>query len=120
MSRCCGLQLDPVANHLLLRAHVVDQPLDGFGEIGHGGGGCPVEPPSVIASRNRSIDVLRSARIAAHRRGRRAERVVVVDDEIAHGAGKPILEIGIEAVLRLARLQVEEAQHERARQSEQR
>src|SRR5258707_99007 len=32
-----GLGVDPVADHLLLRAHVVDQPLDSLGKIGHGG-----------------------------------------------------------------------------------
>ena len=33
-----GLRLDPVADHLLLGAHVLDQALDRLGEIGHGGG----------------------------------------------------------------------------------
>ena len=33
-----GLGFDPVADHLLLRAHVLHQSLDAFGELGHGGG----------------------------------------------------------------------------------
>src|SRR5690348_18468138 len=36
-----GLGVDPVADHLLLGAHVVDQPLNSFGQIGHGGGRRP-------------------------------------------------------------------------------
>src|SRR6202008_3959479 len=38
----------------------------------------------------------------------------------AHRGGKPVLEIGIEAVLRLARLQVEETEDQRAGKAEQR
>ncbi len=34
-----GLAVDPVADHLLLGAHVVHQALDGLGQIRHGGGG---------------------------------------------------------------------------------
>src|SRR5262249_56797166 len=45
---------------------------------------------------------------------------VPADAEIAHGGGEPILEFNIEAVLRLAGLQVEKAEHERARKSKQR
>ena len=33
------LRLDPFAQHLLLRAHVLDEALYALGEIGHGGGG---------------------------------------------------------------------------------
>ena len=39
-----GLRIDPVADHLLLGAHVVDQPLNGLGQIGHGGGGRSARP----------------------------------------------------------------------------
>src|SRR5829696_7730556 len=36
------LRLDPVADHLLLGAHVLHEPLDALGEIGHGlRGGAP-------------------------------------------------------------------------------
>ena len=38
----------------------------------------------------------------------------------AHRGGEPVFEVGIEAVLRLARLQVEEAQDQRAGKAEQR
>src|SRR5437016_7830476 len=34
-----GLRIDPAADHLLLAAHVMHQPLDRFREIGHGGRG---------------------------------------------------------------------------------
>src|ERR1700728_3831669 len=34
-----SLRVRPVADHLLFGAHVLHQALDGFGEIGHGGGG---------------------------------------------------------------------------------
>jgi len=44
-----------------------------------------------------------------------AKRFIFAPDaEIAYGGGEPILQLGIEAVLRLTGLQVEEAQHERA------
>src|SRR5215467_5934298 len=60
-----------------------------------------LDPPLVIASRRRSIAALRSP-------------------EAAPGGGEPILELGIEAVLRLTGLQVEETEHERAGESKQR
>ena len=38
----------------------------------------------------------------------------------AHDRRQPVLEVGVEAVLRLARLQVEKAEHQRAGEAEQR
>src|SRR5262249_57982248 len=50
----------------------------------------------------------------------RGDRGIAAHAEIAHGGGEPILEFGIEAVLGLTHLQVEETEHERAGESEQR
>ena len=76
------------------------------------------EPPSAIASRSRSIA---SAQIAGQRPlPATPPPRVAVDAEIAHGGREPVLEIGVEAVLRLAGLQVEEAEHQRAGEAEQR
>ena len=44
----------------------------------------------------------------------------VADAKIAHGGGKPVLEIGVKAVLRLTRLQIEKAEDKRAGEAEQR
>ena len=113
-----GLGLDPVADHLLLGAHVVDQPLDRFGEIGHGGGRRPARS-ALGDGLAQSLD--RRSEISRRRaRDRHRARRLALDAEIMHRGGEPILEFGIEAVLRLARLQVEEAEHERACKPEQR
>ena len=40
--------------------------------------------------------------------------------DVAHRGGEPVLQVGIEAVLRLTRLKVEEAEHQRAGKAEQR
>src|SRR5262249_50052814 len=77
-----------------------------------------VDPPSVIASRRRSMAVLRSPCTGPRRR--HGLRGIAADAEISHGSGEPILEFGIEAVLGLTHLQVEETEHERAGKSEQR
>ena len=67
------------------------------------------EPPSVIASRRRSMATRKSPVGAPAAIGRaRSDRARQRD---AHGGGEPILELGIEAVLRLAGLQIEEAEH---------
>ena len=76
-----------------------------------------LDPLSVIASRSRSIATLKSP---GERAWQRARRRLAADAEIAHGGGEPVLQLGVEAVLRLAGLQVEEAQHQRAGQPEQR
>src|SRR5438552_4143385 len=47
-------------------------------------------------------------------------RKMMLSTKVVNGRGEPVLEFGIEPVLRLARLQVEEAEHERAGKSEQR
>src|SRR5215470_11620558 len=55
-----GLRVDPVADHLLLGAHVVDQPLNSFGQVGHGGGGrsaraAVITPASPAVPRSRTV-----------------------------------------------------------------
>ena len=96
-----GLGVHPIANHLLLRAHVLDQPLNGFREIGHGGCGRPARS-AFCDHIPQAVD--RAFEIPRKRARRRGSRALTVDDEIAHRGGQPILEIGVEPVLRLARL----------------
>ena len=71
-----------------------------------------VPAPSSTAARSRSIAALQVA--AAARDGRAVAGI------FAHRGGEPVLEVGIEAVLRLARLQIEEAENQRAGKAEQR
>ncbi len=59
----------------------------------------------------------RDAQLAAHRRRLAGSRV---DAEVVHRGGEPVLEVGVEAVLRLTGLQVEKAEDERAGEPEQR
>src|SRR5262245_51262131 len=44
----------------------------------------------------------------------------LIHAKIAHGARQPVFEVGVKAVLRLPRLEVEEAEHQRAREAEER
>jgi len=77
-----------------------------------------LDPPLVIGLAQ-AVD--RGSQVARHRaRCGYGHRGIAAHAEIAHGSGEPILEFGIEAVLRLAGLQVEETEHERAGKSEQR
>ena len=60
---------------------------------------------------------------AAHVAGAAGDRLrhrSAVDAEVVHRGRQPVFELGVEAVLRLARLQVEEAEHQRAGEAEQR
>ncbi len=66
-------------------------------------------PPSSTTARSRSIACCSSPRAAGAFAG-----------IFAHGGGEPVFEVGIEAVLRLARLQVEEAEDQRSGEAEQR
>ena len=96
----------------------MDQPLDRFREIGHRGGGSPMRA-AVGDCLAQTLD--RQLQVARHGGGERGNsRRLALDAEIAHRGGEPILELGIEAVLRLTRLQIEKAEHQRPRQSEQR
>ena len=67
-------------------------------------------PSSTAVERNRSIACCSSPLTPA-----RALAAI-----FAHGGGEPVFEVGIEAVLRLARLQIEEAEDQRAGKAEQR
>ena len=94
-----GLRIDPVADHLLLGAHVLDEALDRFGEIGHRVGRGLAR--SGVADRllepvDRELDLGRRRRPPTRPR-------LGVDAEIAHRGREPVLELGVEAVLRLAR-----------------
>ena len=120
------LRFDPAADHLLLAAHVLDETLNAFGEIGHrgcgalasrraggGGGTCRPGLPGVYATGARW-------RRAGRRRGRRAAaRIDQVRVEVGDRR-EPVLKVVVEHALRLAGLQVEEAEDERAGQAEQR
>src|SRR4029453_18673899 len=104
-----GLRIDPVADHLLLAAHVMHQTLDRFCEIGHGGGGCPRAPIG-----NGFPQPLDCYSQVARYRARSGRGDVAAHAEVTHGGGEPILELGIEAVLRLAALEAEDTRHEGA------
>src|SRR5450631_3499735 len=94
-----ALAIGPFADHLLLGAHMRDQSLDGLGEVGHGCRGVAV---AVVLDRGaQPLD--RGRQLAAG----------AVAGIFAHRGGEPVLEVGIEAVLCLAGLQVEEAQEDR-------
>src|SRR5262249_13061310 len=84
-----------------------------FGQIGHGGGGCPRR--SAVGDRlAQTLD--RRPQVTRHRaRCRPGHRGIAAHAGIAHGGGEPILQLGIEPVLGLAHLQVEGAERERAR-----
>ena len=108
-----SLAVDPFADQLLLAAHVVDQPLDRFGEVRHRPGRGLVR----AAIRDHLAQPLdRGMDVRAARRGRDRG----LDAEIAHRGGEPVLQVGVEAVLRLAGLQVEKSQHQRSGEAEQR
>src|SRR3569833_604575 len=99
----------PFANHLLLGPHVADQSLDRLGEVGHRRGGA-----AVAAFLHRGAQPLDGSRqFAAAASG--ADAVAAI---FAYRGGEPVLEIGVEAVLRLARLQIEEAEAQRAGETE--
>src|SRR5258708_7092181 len=105
-----ALAVGPFADHLLLGAHVRDQRLDRFGETGDrwggaGAGGASREQGARRLARGLEL----AARTAAARcNGDLAAAI------FAHGGREPVLEVGVEAVLRLARLQIEEAEDQRA------
>ena len=97
-----GLRLDPVADLLLLLAHVADQGLNALGEARH---------------RRRALALV--LRIGRRRPCARAPRRRGAGLRLDM-AGEKILQLGVEAVLRLPRLQIEEAEDQRAGEAEQR
>ena len=105
-----GLLLDPAAHDLLFAAHVLHKALDAFGQIGHRGRGALRRTAGAAAAfmhgGRQAFDG--DAQVLA--RGSRAfanvehARIEVGDRR------EPVFQLGIELVLRLSGLQVEEAQ----------
>src|SRR6185312_371860 len=64
----------------------------------------------------------RGGEFGEHLRRRPSRNLAIdaFDAEIAHGGGKPVLKVGVKAALRLAGLQIEEAENERAGKTEER
>ena len=106
-----GLGFDPVANGLLLGAHLVDQALDGLGEIGHHRGGGLIAA-GFIDGRAQALD---GAAYFAEPGGGDSR----LGGLVVHRGGEPIFELGIETVLCLARLQIEKSEHQRSGKAEQ-
>src|SRR6201994_574324 len=81
----------------------------------------PPLPPSSTAARSRSTAPCMSP--AGGARPVRPALLVAggrVPAIFAHGGGEPVFEVGVETVLRLARLQIEKAEDQRSREAEQR
>ena len=104
-----ALAVGPFADHLLLGAHMRDQALDGLGEVGHRRRGAAA---AAALFSHRAYPFHRMLQFAGD-----AGSAVAI---FAYGGGEPVLEVGVEAVLRLARLQVEKAQDQGAGEAEQR
>src|SRR6266700_1964837 len=111
-----ALAVGPFANHLLLGPHVRDQRLDGFGETGHRRGGAAAGG-AFLEHDAQPLD--RGLELAARNAAARCDGHLAAAI-FAHGGGEPVFEVGVEAVLRLARLQVEEAEDQRAGEAKQR
>src|SRR6185369_11078457 len=107
-----GLRVHPVADHLLFSTHMVDETLDRLGKIGHGGGR-GFAGLDLIDGAAQAVD--RGPDFAAY-----AGRGCRFGGLIVDSRGQPVLEFRVEAVLRLARLQIEETEHERTGKAEQR
>src|ERR1700722_324500 len=95
-----GLRLHPVSDELLLLAHMRDEALDAFGEIGERGG--------ALALVQR---IEGGGFFGQHFGAWRVRRLGVARQEV--------FKFGVEAILRLARLQIEEAENERTGKAEQ-
>src|ERR1700743_1471059 len=104
-----ALAVGPFPDHLLLGAHMRDQTLDRFCEVGHRRGGAAAAAAALLERGAQPVD--RALQLAAPPppRPRRASA-----ENSAPGGGEPVLQIGIEPVLRLARLQIQEAEDQRA------
>src|SRR5262245_46217834 len=100
-----SLRVHPVAYHLLFSTHVVDEALDRLGKTGHG---CRsrLAGLDLVDGATQALD--RGTNLAGHtgRSGRLSGLIVDC-------SGQPILEFRVEAILRLARLQIEETKHQR-------
>src|SRR5262249_52427455 len=104
-----ALAVRPFPDHLLLGAHMRNEPLDRFREVRHRR--CRAAAATFLDGSAEPLDYGRE--LAG---GGPAPAAAI----FAHRRGQPVLEIGVEAVLRLARLQVEKTKHQRTRKAEQR
>ncbi len=95
---------------MLLGAHMRHQALDRLGQIGHRGRGVAAAAAAFLERGAEAID--RALHVAGG--------AGLIAGNAAYRGGKPVLEVGVEAVLGLARLQVEEAEDQRAGEAEQR
>src|SRR5215813_5255770 len=86
------LAVGPFPDHLLLSAHMRDQPLNGLREIGHRRGG----GAATAAFLDRDTQLVECGGEVA-----RGRAVIAI---VADRRGEPVLEVGVEAILRLARL----------------
>src|SRR6266702_4855382 len=111
-----ALAVGPFANHLLLGPHVRDQRLNSFGKARHRRGGAAAGG-AFLEHDAQALD--RGLELAARNAAARCDGHLAAAI-FAHGGGEPVFEVGVETVLRLARLQVEEAEDQRAGKAEQR
>ncbi|EAV45693.1 hypothetical protein SIAM614_23777 [Stappia aggregata IAM 12614] len=109
-----ALGLGPVAHHLLFGAHMFDEALDAFRKIGHGLVGILAATflDAFLQGGDRGLYLFDARRIGCVEQA--FFRINVGD------RGEPVFQFVVESVLRLAGLQIQEAQHQRARETEQR
>src|SRR4029077_2412822 len=103
-----ALSVGPFPDHLLLGAHVRDEALNGFGQIGHrsrGAAACTAFFQRLPQPVDRGLQFTARSLLAGI---------------VAYRGSQPVFELGVEAVLRLARLQVEKAEDQRTRKTKQR
>ena len=104
-------------DHLLLGTHVLDEPLNGLGEIRH-----RLRRRFGLAEIGHRVGqpFERRVNLAVETSGAHGWAVGCVGADFVDGSRQPILKVGVEAVLCLARLEVEKPENERAGKAEQR
>src|SRR6185437_4079762 len=90
-----GLGIDPVADHLLLRAHVMHEALNGFRKIGHRSRS-GLAGPGLIDRLAQPVDG--AAHLAGHAD---CSASAGVGGMVVDRGRKPVFELGVETVLRL-------------------
>ena len=105
-----GLAIHPIADRLLLNAHLRNQALDRFSQIGHGGRGGLV---TAGLGNSGTQPLNRVSHVARTTVGEDGFGGVVVDR-----SGEPVFEFGVEPVLGSTRLQIEKAEHQRTGKAE--